>query len=94
MVYLVVPEERLLELIALPKRTIVERLIRILKECDTCVSDSDGDCDSGDSVQAQCDASGETESDSGVESNEHSSGSLLPDQGMADVDSKDFASQA
>lgn len=88
MVFLVVPEEDILELFRLPKRLIVERLIRILQTCDSVVPDAASD--SGDSVATECDASGETESDAFVESDECGARPLSPNKDVADVGSKNM----
>jgi len=84
--YLIVPEGEILELFRLPKRTIIERLIRILQTCDSCTEDAASD--SGDSDATRCDASGETESDTGMESDECDSRPLSANSNVADVGSK------
>ena len=72
MVYLVVPEESILELLRLPKRSIVERLIALLKECDHVESESDSESEvpaSGglDPVSSDGAGDGERKSNSVVE---------------------------
>jgi len=83
MVYIVVPEERLFELFRLPKRTIVDRLVQILRECDHCASgsetESDGDCDQGSVTTEEPACDNADADDEAVELPEHLSGPILSD---------------
>jgi len=70
MVFIAVPEDRLLELIKLSKPTIVQRIISILRECDHVQaddSDSDGEGDRPDSVAALGPCGGKKKGCSSVE---------------------------
>lgn len=72
MVYLVVQEESLVELLRLPKRTIVERLVHILQSCDHVESESDDDEEDAQSNRSDCvvadgSSGGKTKSDTSLE---------------------------
>lgn len=96
MVYVVVPEEQLLELFRLPKRAILERVVHILKECDHADSahSSDDDSDIGNLETTGGADSRKDASSSCMESNELSPRPLLLDKEMADSQSENDVAEA